>query len=351
MAPDRTARNPIRKARKAAFMRSSSPRGRRGEASLPSLTILAAALALVAVLGACAVGGATTAGGATATATPTTDDSALTPTVLAGTTPTATTGGGAATATPLPVLQSQVVTQALSNSIAANTNSPIVDVTCPAGFLVAGGGIASGYTKFTTMYSAPISTTKWRAEVFNNSASTIAAQVQVMCVKASGLVGQVVTQALSNSIAANTNSPIVDVACPAGYLVAGGGIASGYGNFTTMFNAPISTTKFRAEIFNRSAGTIAAQVQVMCLRATGLQEQVLAQTLGNSIGANTNSAIVDITCPAGFLVAGGGINSGYTNFTTMYSAPISTTKWRAEVFNNSASTMAAQAQVSCLKLG
>jgi len=329
----------------------------------PSSTAWIASLLLVLaiVFGACSVSGSanTASGGSQSGATATTDTSAsLTPTVIATTpvtpTPTTSSGGGGPppppTSTPLPVLQGQLVLQSFGGAIHAGTNSSIIDVSCPAGYLVAGGGINSGYTKFTTMWNAPISTTKWRAEIFNNGSSDIFAQVQVMCLKAPGLAGQVVLQSFGGAIHAGTNSSIIDVSCPAGYLVAGGGINSGYTNFTTMWNAPISTTKFRAELFNNGSSDIFAQAQVMCLSVLGLQEQVVVQGFG-AIGANTNSAILDVSCPAGYLVAGGGINSGYTNFTTMWNAPISTTKFRAELFNRSGSQIFAQTQVSCLKLG
>jgi hypothetical protein len=165
-------------------MRSTSPHGWRGSARIPLITSLAAACALAIVLGACAIGGAT--GGITPTDTPTASTDATATTT--GALPTATsthTGGSSSTATPttpLPVLQGQVVTQGMG-TINASSNSAITDVSCPAGYLVAGGGIASSATTFNTMTSAPISTTTWRAEIYNYGGSAISAQAQVSCLK------------------------------------------------------------------------------------------------------------------------------------------------------------------------
>jgi hypothetical protein len=317
--------------------------------SRPMLRPTFAAFALLAVLAvvimACGIGApgpdntntsptattapaATTAADATATAVPPT--------------PTHTSP----TPTPVPPLQSQIITKSLG-TISAGTNSAITNITCPSGYLVAGGGPKSGYTKFTLMQNAPLNTTTWRAEVFNNGAGPINVEIQVVCLKVSGLVSQIITKSLG-AIGPNTNSMIADATCPSGYLVAGGGPNSGYTDFTLMWSAPISTTTWRGEIYNRTGSTIYAQMQVVCLKVAGLHSQIITKSLG-SINAGTNSTIADSTCPSGYLVAGGGPKSGYPNFTQMWSAPISTTTWRGEVFNIGGSTINVDMQMVCMK--
>jgi hypothetical protein len=308
---------------------------------------LVSAVALVIL--ACG-GGPTTPPSAVATDTATTSSSASPTGTTGGTgspTATATTGVHTPTATPRPTLQGQILTKALGSSIGPNTNSQIVDVTCPSGYLVAGGGISSGYTTFTIMWDAPISTTTWRAEIFNTSGSTIYAQAQVSCLKVSGLHSQIVTRGLG-AINAGTNSSIVDISCPSGYLVGGGGINTGYAGAVMMWNAPISATTLQAEVWNTGGSTIYAQYQVVCLAASGLTSHIVTQSVGNVTPGN-NSTIYDIACPSGYLVAGGGINIGYSTFTMMQSEPISTTKWRVEIFNTGGSDITGQFQVACLK--
>jgi len=168
-------------------------RGRTGR-SASGFAVLAVVLLLLVplVAGGCGMstsgGGSTTtaatgAGAATATTSTSTAPTAATATATA---PAAPTTPPTATPTPLPPLQAQILTDGLGSPIAAGTNSPIHDVTCPAGYLVAGGGIRSGYANFTVMSSAPVSTTTWEGEVFNTSASAMPYQyVYATCLKRS----------------------------------------------------------------------------------------------------------------------------------------------------------------------
>jgi hypothetical protein len=196
------------------------------------------------------------------------------------------------------------------------------------------------------MWNAPISTTTWRGEIYNTGGSPIYAQLQIVCLKVSGLVGQVVTKSLG-TINSGSNSSIVDVTCPSGYLVAGGGINAGYGTLVTMWSAPVSTTTWREEVYNTS-GTAAAQAQVECLKVSGLTGKVVSKGLG-SANPGSNSTIIDQSCPSGYLVAGGGLNSGYTTQTLMQSDPINTTTWQSEIYNTGSLSITVQAQVECLK--
>lgn len=335
------------------------PRRRPRRFTRDHLLILIGMVVLLLVAPACSLGGtgATTLTGTSlsgsststtsvATDTPSTESATAT---TAHPTPTAT--HRPATATPAPVLHATVVTKAFNSNgpIDPGSGSGIIDLSCPSGYLVAGGGISSGYTNFTVMVNAPINTTTWRGEVWNDSGSAMYAQLQIVCFKATGLQSQIKIVGLGN-VNPSDNSTITNVTCPSGFLVAGGGVSSGYEPFTTMSSAPVSTTKWSGEIYNTSSGAITGQAQVVCLKASGLHAQYLAHGLG-TINANSNSSIVTVTCPSGYLVAGGGINSGYTNFTLMDSRPVSTTKWEGEVFNHAGSGIAAQAQVVCMKLG
>lgn len=252
------------------------------------------------------------------------------------------------TATPLPVLKSQIITKSLG-SINPGANSPIVDITCPTGYLVASGGPKSGYSNFTMMWNAPISATTWRAEANNDGTGVINVDVQVVCLAFPGLHSQIITKAFNN-IGPHTNSSIADMVCPSGYLVAGGGPNSGYSNFTVMWGAAINTTTWQAEVYNDSSSTINVQMQVVCMAVAGLQSQIVTKSLG-SINPGANSAITAIACPSGYLVAGGGPNSGYYNFTLMWDAPISTTTWQSEANNDntSGSAIFVQMQIVCMK--
>lgn len=223
-----------------------------------SLALLAV---LAAVMVACGFGpAADTSAGPPATATATTAPAATD-------TPVAPTPTNVpATPTPIPPLKSQIITKSLG-TINPGANSAITDIACPSGYLVAGGGPKSGYSNFTMMWNAPLNTTTWRAEAYNDASSgTINVDVQIACLAVSGLHSQIISKSLGN-INSGANSPITDASCPSGYLVAGSGPNSGYSNFTLMWNAPLNTTTTRSEANNdNSSGAISVQMQIACLK-------------------------------------------------------------------------------------
>lgn len=299
--------------------------------------LLAALAVVIMACGTTAVAQSDIGATSTATPAPTTTATSAAPTA----TPHSST---APTATPIPPLQAQILVKPMYN-IAAGANLT-TDAVCPSGYLVAGGGISSGYTTFTTMWNAPVDTTTWRGEIHNTGSGIISAQLQVICLASSGLHSQIITSAsLAVSAGATGNATLN---CPAGYFAAGGGTNSGYTTFKDMWNAPTSTTAWRGEISNTGSGQIYVQFQAVCLSAPGLQSQLIYQSF-SSVAANSNSSIVDMTCPAGYLPAGGGMNSGYATLVEMTNAPISTTQWRVEAYNTGGSPVSTQFQIACMK--
>jgi hypothetical protein len=90
-------------------------------------------------------------------------------------------------------------------------------------------------------------------------------------------------------------------------------------------------------------------LQVACLSVSGLHSTLVQASLGTNIANGTLSSQADATCPAGYLVAGGGIYVSYPSYTTMVSAPFSTTTWRGEIFNTGSGTMPYQyVKATCL---
>jgi hypothetical protein len=230
-----------------------------------------------------------------------------------------------------------------------------VDITCPSGYVVAGGGPNSTYTNFTMMQDAPINTTTWRAQVFNNnSAGTMSLAEQISCLKVAGLQSKIFAR-LILSTAPGKNSGTVDMPCPSGYLVTGGGPISTATNFTMMWNAPINTTTWRAEVFNNDPHLADAPInvteQIVCLQVSGLHSQIITKGL-NNIAAGTSSSVVSLTCPSGYLVAGGGPNSGAVNFTMIRDTPSNSTTWQAQASSDATGIyplISVQEQVVCLK--
>jgi hypothetical protein len=306
-------------------------------------------LGIVCMLAACS--STATGSASTALATATSSSGLATPTAAAATTATSsqpTATPTANTAPPPPHLQSTMLSHTFP-SVAAHSNTSIVDITCPSGYLVAGGGPSNYDPTYVMIWDAPINTTTWQAEVANTGSTPINAQVNVICYKLSGLQSQLKIGTYYN-IAPSTNSSINDIACPSGYLVSGGGVNIGYSSYTLMENAPISASTWRGEFYNTSGSqTISGQIQVICLKAPNLQSQIELRAF-NSIPANNGTVYTEISCPSGYLVAGGGVATGYPALIDQTDAPASTTSWGVQYYNSSSSPINSQAQFICFKL-
>jgi hypothetical protein len=233
--------------------------------------------------------------------------------------------------------------------VAPNTNSSIVDITCPPGYLLAGGGATNADPTYVMLWDAPISTTTWRAEVYNIGSTPTNAQVNVICFKLAGLQSQIEVSGFNN-IAPSTNSSINTITCPSGYLVSGGGVNIGYPTYTLMENTPESSSTWRGEFYNTSSSqTISGQIQVICLAASGLQNQIELRGF-NNIAPGGGTLYTEIACPSGYLVAGGGVTTGYPALEDQTDAPVSTTSWGVAYYNPSSSPINSQTQFTCFKL-
>jgi hypothetical protein len=314
---------------------------------------IALVLGLVCMLSACGVT-TTTVVGSTTSGSTTTPGGGTSTTTTATTTPvspTATAISPTATPAPHPTLQAQIVAKLLQN-IAPNSNSAITDLACPAGYVVAGGGVNSGYSTIVPMWNAPINATTWRAEIFNTSSTqTISVQMQIACLRVTGatLSSQIVLQGLGSIASGGVGT--ANLSCPAGYVAAGGGFNSGYSTFNVVLNVPHTSSTWQAEVYNFGSSAITLQAQIACLSAPGLTAQIISKSLGNA-APNSNSSIADTACPAGAFVGGGGLNgNGNYSFVEMWDAPIDTHTWRSEAFNQSPiHTLVAATQFVCLSI-
>lgn len=312
-----------------------------------------AALIFIGLLSSCGSRVTSTAGAhALGTATPASVSSI--PTATSDEIPTAAVESGV-TQPPLPVLAGQVVSASLGDSIAPNSQSTRNDLPCPDGYVLAGGGIASSSTSFNMEFNDPIATqylslemSAWAAQVTNHDSNAVSAQVRVICLKAAGLRQS--NRFVQSYVPSDSTSAPLDVTCPAGFFVGGGGVWSGdYPGTVTADSAPSGTSTWHALVTLHGPDSFYNLI-ALCLSAEGLTSQIVTRDMG-TIVAKSASAIIDVTCPTGYLVAGGGVSSASSNFTTMTSVPQTTTTWRAQLYNNSSSAMTANARVACLKLG
>jgi hypothetical protein len=164
----------------------------------------------------------------------------------------------------LPGLRAQLLSHAF-DSIAPGTDTPIVDIRCPYGYVAAGGGVTSAGSTFFIMQSNPGNPASWRTEIHNAGSGAISVSVQVVCLAAPGLTGYVVVHDFDN-IAAASATKSVDLSCPQGYTVAGGGLSSGFNTMIEVRDTPLTTTSWRAQLFNAGGSVVFSQVQFMCLK-------------------------------------------------------------------------------------
>jgi len=170
---------------------------------------------------------------------------------------------------------------------------------------------------------------------------------RIVCLAGPGLTSVVPGSIPQLQAGSNTNSPIGKLFCNTGYLMATGGMNSGYGTVVYMQDDPISTTGWQFEIYNPTVLTIYAGYTDVCMAAPGLVSQIVSTNLSATSGHA--SALVTATCPSGYVAAGGGINTGYHTTSEMVDAPVSATSWQAQLYNYGPSTISAQLEIVCLR--
>jgi hypothetical protein len=267
-------------------------------------------------------------------------------------------GGPAATATSTtaqPVLQ-VVNTRYFFSNIAPGAVSPAVDIACPLGYLVASGGpIDTGFGHIIPIQDAPASVTSWRAQIFNGTTVTLQPEFGVNCIKATLGVSLTlrISQRGAGPIAPQSASGIIATTCPAGFVASGGGFTSSSRTFTVANNAPnvSNPSAWLSEVYNFGTSPIFITFQIICLSAPNLH-QVAVQKLFQSGSLEGNITYqVNAACPAGYVLGGGGLDSGYADIFAPIDAPIDGNEWSEKIFSDGQGNYEAQVDAACLKLG
>jgi len=231
-------------------------------------------------------------------------------------------------------------------------------ITCPPGYLLAGGGFIGFGENSTLYFNAPSTTTSWAVHVINlPTPISSLAKVQAVCLQGTGLQSQLVKSTNFSVKAGKYES--MDVTCPPGYIVTSGGIdADVTDRHTFMSSMPVGLNSWRGQVYNNdiyrdSNGTLQhgpdglAQVVAVCLQGTGIQELKVTARMDDA--DSESSSFKDITCPSGYLLTGGGISTtAGTKFSFKASAPISTNMWSNYVVNHADSSLSASVIAMCL---
>jgi hypothetical protein len=258
-----------------------------------------------------------------------------------GTPPTSPTGTGGtsgphATATPRP--PGPVVAIAM----ASGSGSSELSASCPTGELALSGGwsIGSGARLFMTHRSG----NGWMVEPTPPNGGS--ANAFVLCLQHAAGVSITQRETIF-AIAANSSGTGV-AACDAGEILAGGGFSGDGTNVDiSHFSPSADHTGFILTAANHDTSSQQAMfVYAECLSAPKAHLTVPAPT---QVGVSAHgSAPVQVSCPKGTLLSGGGIDLLNGVAVATHFAPNSATTWLAEVQNQTFVGMTVKLYALCL---
>lgn len=298
---------------------------------------------------------ATTAAGAT-----TTTQSAATATSASGNPHATATPGrpaGAATATPVPtatVYKLKTTMEAAEAGVAPGNNSPVLEATCPGGYVLAGGGLNASSHSFHILEDYPVNAETWAAQIASYASSDMSVILEIQCVQITNqaIQTQIVQQDVG-SIAANTTVG-TQTACPFGDVVAGGGLKA-TNVVTLVTSGPFGSDGWVVSANNPSGATETYTEYALCLKSTGTV--ALGASLqvggGQSVATGTSSSATTTTCPNGGVAASGGYAvtvSGFPSMAPLLNIPTGANTWQSQLYNSSPAAVTYTVRVECLTI-
>ncbi len=170
--------------------------------------------------------------------------------------------------------------------------------TCPAGSVVVSGGFASDPQLL--IYTQSKNGNGWRVYAKNNASASKTLTVFATClVNSSGFISQ---QGDHVTAAAGVATHL-EVTCPSGSLVTGGGWASNTSGDIWVYNSSKNGNDWQIYVRNNATDSHQVNVYAMCLSGVSSSTHDLMQSVSFSAG-NTGYALA--TCPSGGYVVGGG---------------------------------------------
>ncbi len=169
---------------------------------------------------------------------------------------------------------------------------------CPSGSVVVSGGFAADPQLL--IYTQSKNGNGWRVYAKNNASSTKTLTVFATCLVNSG--GSTSQQGDHVTAAAGSTAH-VEVTCPAGSLVTGGGWASNTSGDIWVYNSSKSSNGWQIYVKNSGTDSHLVNVYAMCLSGVSGSTQEKLESVSISAG-NTGYALA--TCSSGSYVVGGG---------------------------------------------
>jgi len=231
--------------------------------------------------------------------------------------------------------QNFIVTNSATASLHYN-----VDVYCPGGTVLTGGGCTQGdlpaaSNNVAITDSRPIGTTGWHCRTRDISiATTRTTTAYAICLPSPSGYTRV-----SSSITASGHYN-VDVYCTGGRIMTGGGCGQGdlpaaSNNVAITDSRPIGTTGWHCRTRDVAIGTTrTTTAYVMCA------DPIPGYTTASSSTTASGHYNVDAYCPGGRIMIGGGCGQGDVSNSTAItdSGPIGTTGWHCRTRDVSTGT-------------
>jgi hypothetical protein len=203
-----------------------------------------------------------------------------------------------------------------------------VEAHCPIGELALSGGWRTD-ANHPILFSSRRNHDNLNWVVGSYSTSDTSLTAYVMCLQRSA--GASITERMATyEVAAGAGGSVV-VPCFAGEVPVGGGVAYSPDFDVSHFNLSPDQSGFSLTVVNHSSSSWSATVFVECLKASGAHLTVPAPT---QVGISAHgSAPVQVSCPKGTLLSGGGIDLLNGVAVAYGFEPSSATTWQAQVQN------------------
>jgi len=223
------------------------------------------------------------------------------------------------TATPGPTVHVATSSGEISNGVAAR---------CPSGeLMLSGGWKADASATLLGSYQYTSGTViSWELNFLDSPGQATASTLCLQRMTTASLI----QRRASTTVDAGASGTVI-AACAAGEVLVGGG----YGNVThgDLVNSDVSPdhSGFRLTAANHTSFPLHVDAYAECLSAPKARLTVPAPAQ-QDIGAHGSGA-VQVSCPQGALLSGGGINLLNGSAVVTAFAPISATTWQAQIQN------------------
>jgi hypothetical protein len=235
------------------------------------------------------------------------------------------------TATPRP--------PAPTTHIVANTGDGSgVDAQCPSGELALTGGWGTGA-------NAPINYAGRKANGWgvHSLAAQALVNANVLCLQ--HVAGAAITERFANIAAAAGAASTGVATCHAGEIPVGGGFNTPPIDIVSV-RPTADHSGYSLTVVNRTSSGQSAAVSIDCLRASGAHLTVPPPAQADISPQGAGS--IQISCPKGTLLSGGGIDLLNGSAIAFSFAPVSATTWQALVHNTTIVSTTVKLYALCL---